>query len=131
MNPYYVQIRMDSSPDVWVLIAKHFNDDERLSLSLICKQIHASLIEGFGFSRNKMINDANIKTEIAISVPVLLNIAIKNPAVAWPVTEAERNAPWFQVVAFCKSDFGTIFAKMTLNTGPVNARTIPVPKIIV
>ncbi len=30
-------------------------------------------------------------------------IAIKNPPVAWPVTEAESQVPWLHVVAFCKS----------------------------
>jgi hypothetical protein len=44
--------------------------------------------------------------------------------------DADNHVPWFQVVAFCKISFGTIDATIVPKVGPVNARKIPVKKMI-
>ena len=70
-----------------------------------------------------------IKDVMQVNVPVLPIPAIKKPPAAWPVTDAESQAPWFQVVAFCKSFFGTMDAIITLKQGPTNDLMIPVQNI--
>src|SRR5882724_12849961 len=85
---------------------------------------------GFGFNPINIINPKKINDTITASVPVLPNEAIKKPPIACPETDADNHAPWFQVVAFCKAARGTTCASITLKTGPVNERMIPVQNMI-
>ena len=79
--------------------------------------------------RNK--NPTAIKLTMMMSAPVLPIPAIKKPAAAWPVTEADSQMPWFQVVADCNWSRGTMAANIVPNKGPVNARMIPVKNITI
>ena len=63
---------------------------------------------GLDFILNKNKKEIMINKLIVINVPVIPTMAIRNPPVACPVTEAESHVPWLHVVAFCKSFLGTI-----------------------
>src|SRR5882724_2097411 len=85
---------------------------------------------GLGFKRIMIKNAVKISDTITVSVPVFPSAAIKKPPIACPDTEADNHAPWFQAVAFCKAERGTTCASITLKTGPVNERMIPVQNMI-
>jgi len=83
-----------------------------------------------GFSFNIIKNAAAINADTTPKLPALPSVAIINPPIAWPVTEAESHVPWFHVVAFCNKFLGTMLARTTPKIGPMNARIRPVVKMI-
>jgi hypothetical protein len=56
---------------------------------------------GLGVILRRKKNPMVTKQAIKIRVPKGWKAAIRNPAMACPITEADNHVPWFHVVAFC------------------------------